>query len=266
MARAQVYLRIFDLQHRRTGLRGYLPPAAAGYAVGLLLTYAALYFSLFGDQVRTLPVCSAILKYAGMPSGVGIGQQATASHLCACIWLMQLAIARNAIMTWPAALGVRHPRQVVQRLLAGMLRSSQCELHALFGCAGPAGAAVPGALHAGRELGAGACARGPARHVGRVCVRPQGRGPCGLCRRARRCRARDAAPSEQRGIAALVYLLLFVCLGVLEALLALVGVPSECRTLAGALWLLHMIGVPQRMRSCCGTIPCTAQIACRYPR
>ena len=50
-----MYLRIFDLQHRRAGLRGYLLPAAAGYAVGLLLTYAALYFSLFGDQVRALP-------------------------------------------------------------------------------------------------------------------------------------------------------------------------------------------------------------------
>lgn len=49
---AQVYLRIFDLQHQKRGMRGYLPLAAAGYAAGLLLTYGALYFSLFGDQVR----------------------------------------------------------------------------------------------------------------------------------------------------------------------------------------------------------------------
>ncbi len=47
-----MYLRIFDLQHQKRGVRGYLPLAAAGYAVGLLLTYGALYFSLFGDQVR----------------------------------------------------------------------------------------------------------------------------------------------------------------------------------------------------------------------
>ncbi|KAK9818846.1 hypothetical protein WJX81_006352 [Elliptochloris bilobata] len=45
-----VYLRIFDVQHRRRGLRGYLPPAAVGYATGLLLTYGALYLSLGGDQ------------------------------------------------------------------------------------------------------------------------------------------------------------------------------------------------------------------------
>lgn len=93
--RPQVYLRIFDLQHRRTGLRGYLPPAAAGYAVGLLLTYAALYFSLFGDQVRALPACSAFLRCAAMPFGEGAAQQATASPFCWCTPLIQHATARS---------------------------------------------------------------------------------------------------------------------------------------------------------------------------
>lgn len=78
--RSQVYLRIFDLQHRRAGLRGYLPPAAAGYAVGLLLTYAALYFSLFGDQARALPACSASSKCTAMSSGAGVAQQASAAR------------------------------------------------------------------------------------------------------------------------------------------------------------------------------------------
>jgi len=64
VAKTQVYLRIFDLQNHRRGARGYLLPAACGYATGLLLTYAALYFSLFGDQARRPPRllcrCSAL--------------------------------------------------------------------------------------------------------------------------------------------------------------------------------------------------------------
>lgn len=80
-----MYLRIFDLQNHRRGARGYLLPAACGYATGLLLTYAALYFSLFGDQVRlpqrAAPSCrSSALDMFGAANALSVS--VSSEYLC----------------------------------------------------------------------------------------------------------------------------------------------------------------------------------------
>lgn len=45
-----VYTRSFDLYNKLSARQSYFWPCAAGYAVGLLLTYVALYYSIGGDQ------------------------------------------------------------------------------------------------------------------------------------------------------------------------------------------------------------------------
>lgn len=45
-----VFCRRFDISHRLPLRRGYFLPCVAGYGAGLLATYAALWFSLFGDE------------------------------------------------------------------------------------------------------------------------------------------------------------------------------------------------------------------------
>ncbi len=78
-----MYLRIFDLQNHRRGARGYLLPAACGYATGLLLTYAALYFSLFGDQARLPPrlLCrSSALDMFGAANALSLS--VSSEYLC----------------------------------------------------------------------------------------------------------------------------------------------------------------------------------------
>lgn len=45
-----VFCRRFDISHRLPLKRGYFLPCVAGYGAGLLATYAALWFSLFGDE------------------------------------------------------------------------------------------------------------------------------------------------------------------------------------------------------------------------
>jgi len=45
-----VFCRRFDISQRLPPRRGYFLPCVAGYGAGLLATYAALWFSLFGDE------------------------------------------------------------------------------------------------------------------------------------------------------------------------------------------------------------------------
>lgn len=45
-----VFCRRFDISHWLPLRRGYFLPCVAGYGAGLLATYAALWFSLFGDE------------------------------------------------------------------------------------------------------------------------------------------------------------------------------------------------------------------------
>ncbi len=57
-----VYMRIFDIQQRRTGWHTYFYPVCVGYGLGLLLTYGALLLNIGGQQVQ----CS-ILTYNPKP-------------------------------------------------------------------------------------------------------------------------------------------------------------------------------------------------------
>lgn len=45
-----VYARTHDVHNKLAAKHSYFWPCVAGYAVGLLLTYVALYFSIGGDQ------------------------------------------------------------------------------------------------------------------------------------------------------------------------------------------------------------------------
>lgn len=45
-----VYARSFDVISKQTARQSYFWPCASGYAVGLLLTYGALYWNIGGDQ------------------------------------------------------------------------------------------------------------------------------------------------------------------------------------------------------------------------
>ena len=47
-----VYARLVDLARGTRALAGYFLPLSTGYGVGLLLTFAALYLHVGGDQVR----------------------------------------------------------------------------------------------------------------------------------------------------------------------------------------------------------------------
>ena len=168
VTQAQVYLRIFDLQHHRRGARGYLLPAACGYATGLLLTYAALYFSLFGDQARPAPAPALqVQRAACLGAASALSFSALVSACVISAPEVDALPSRVRYKQIPLVVGSSTAPHCLQQLLEAMLR------------AGPAGAPVLGAVHAWPDIDTRKSTRRPARNVvSRAVVHKAVRGAC----------------------------------------------------------------------------------------
>lgn len=84
-----MYARVLDLARGVQGVReGYFPFLAAGYGAGLLLTFAALWLHVGGDQVHTLG-CTCLTLLAGLSQPV--------SGLCCINWGAE---TRCTLLVW----------------------------------------------------------------------------------------------------------------------------------------------------------------------